>query len=77
MSKFEEKLVKSAKDFLVGKKIVDVYYMSEKDADDMMWNHRAIVIKLDDGSDFIPQCDDEGNDAGCLNFSTGVIIPSI
>ena len=72
-----DKIEDSAKKLLLGKKIVDVRYMTHKETHDMMWSHRGIVIMLDDGTDFIPQCDEEGNDAGCLNFSNGQIVPKL
>ena len=54
------------KKHLVGKKITNIRYMTEKEKVDWMWSHCAIVIELDDGQRLIPWADDEGNDAGSL-----------
>lgn len=51
---------------LLGKSILNVRYMSEEEANDMMWDKRPIVIVLNDGSFLIPQADDEGNNGGAL-----------
>ena len=72
------------KKHLVGKKITNIRYMTEKEKVDWMWSHCAIVIELDDGQRLIPWADDEGNDAGALyvgNFPDnkihGDILPKI
>lgn len=54
------------KKHLVGKKITNIRYMTEKEKVDWMWSHCAIVIELDDGQELIPWSDDEGNNAGAL-----------
>ena len=51
---------------LVGRKIKAVRYLSQKEADDMGWDSRPIVLELDDGNLIYPSCDDEGNDGGAL-----------
>ena len=51
---------------VLNKKIVGVKYMPSKDAWDMGWQQRCVMFKLDDGTWLMPQCDDEGNDAGAL-----------
>ena len=51
---------------LLGRRIVKVYWMSEKEAKQCHWNKRPLIFHLDDGSRIIPQCDDEGNDGGAL-----------
>jgi len=55
-----------AKKNLLGKKIVAVRYMTDKEREDSMWFHRGLVITLSDGSMIYPSADDEGNDAGAL-----------
>lgn len=55
-----------AKKRLEGRKIVKVRYMTKKEAGDMMWNQRPIVLELDDGSLWFPSADDEGNNGGAL-----------
>lgn len=51
---------------LLGKKIVEVRYMSHEEAEDLGWEERCVVIHLDDGNMIFPSRDDEGNDAGSL-----------
>ena len=51
---------------LVGKRIVGVRYMTQAEADSIMWHSRPLVVALDDGSWFMPSADDEGNDGGAL-----------
>jgi hypothetical protein len=60
---------KRARQVLLGKTIVSVNYMTEKDANDLMWYKRPIVFKLNDGTVCYLSCDDEGNDGGVLFFS--------
>ena len=55
-----------AKTQLLGKKIVEVRYLSQEEADDLGWEERCVVIHLDDGNMIYPSRDDEGNDAGAL-----------
>lgn len=58
-----------AKKVLLGKTIVSVNYMTEKDAESLGWYKRPIVFKLSDGSVCYLSCDDEGNDGGALFYS--------
>jgi hypothetical protein len=58
-----------AKKVLLGKTIVSVNYMTEKDAENLGWYKRPIVFKLSDGSVCYLSCDDEGNDGGALFYS--------
>ena len=51
---------------LVGRTIVDVFYLVPKEADDMMWTSRPIVLRLDNDKFLFPMMDDEGNDGGAL-----------
>ena len=86
MSTQELKLAwgKRAKDFLVGRKIVDVYYHSEKENEDIfgdMDERTNIKIVFDNGHWITASRDDEGNGSGVI-FTTdnkhGVsIIPTI
>ena len=57
---------KIAKDLLVGKKIKKVLYLSNFDAEQMLWDRRSVMIIFDDGSSIIPMSDDEGNEAGSI-----------
>ncbi len=55
-----------ATELLKGRTITDVFYMNATEAEELGWDSRALVIQFDDGSQLIPQMDDEGNDAGAL-----------
>src|SRR5215469_2847476 len=50
-----------ARKHLVGRKISDVRYMQAKEAEDMDWSSRPLVLILDDGTLIWPTSDDEGN----------------
>ena len=65
----ESKWTKSAKNVLLGKKIVKVEYMTKDEAEDMGWSSRPIAFKLNDGTWVVAQMDDEGNDGGVLTYS--------
>ena len=52
--------------FLVAKKISSVRYMTQDEADALMWDKRPLVIRFTDGSFLIPQMDDEGNNGGAM-----------
>jgi len=51
---------------LVGRKIVRVGYLSQKEMDGLGWFGASIVLQLDDGSLLYPSQDDEGNGPGAL-----------
>ena len=53
-------------DFLVGKTIESVRYLTDQEMNDFMWYKKPVIIKFTDGSFIIPQRDDEGNDGGAL-----------
>lgn len=55
-----------AKKRLEGRKIVNVRYMTKKEAREWMWDSRPVVFELDDGSVWFASADDEGNDGGAL-----------
>ena len=84
MSTQELKLAwgKEAKDFLVGRKIVDVYYHSEKENEEIFGDMDArtnIKIVFDNGHWITASRDDEGNGSGVI-FTTDPklsVIPSI
>lgn len=65
-----------AKELLVGKKIVDVGYLTSGEAEAMGWTKRPVVLTLDDGTYIFPSMDDEGNDGGAL-FSSNEGLPTI
>jgi hypothetical protein len=64
---------------LLGRTIVGVRYLSEKETRDLDWEERCIVIQLDDGNLIFPGCDDEANGAGALltNDKQYPVIPVI
>lgn len=62
----ENKWIKIAEGQLIGRKIVGVRYLSKKEAEELGWHHRPIVLQLDDGNLIYPSADDEGNDGGTL-----------
>ncbi len=51
---------------LLGQRIVQMQYMSKKDAEEMCWYKRPLMLMLENGTWIIPQCDDEGNDGGAM-----------
>lgn len=67
---------KRIKEKLVGRKIVDVKYMSKQDMDTLGWDDRAVLLVLDDGNVIWPSRDDEGNGAGAL-FTNDEDLPVI
>lgn len=59
---------------LIGRKIVDVRWMSQREVSEHGWSHKAPVLVLDDGNVLYPSSDDEGNDAGSL-FGSEIQLP--
>ena len=55
-----------ARALLVGRRIVEVGYMTREEADGLGWSRRPVVLTLDDGTTIYPSSDDEGNDGGSL-----------
>lgn len=51
---------------LLGRRIVGVEYMDEREASDFGWPERVLVLTLDDGTRLIPEADEEGNGPGVL-----------
>lgn len=51
---------------LVGKSIVSIRYMNDREMGMFGWDNRPIIILLNDGTFVIPQRDDEGNDGGAI-----------
>tara|TARA_R100000789_G_scaffold33667_2_gene36971 strand:+ start:435 stop:713 length:279 start_codon:yes stop_codon:yes gene_type:complete len=58
---------KKAEEYLLGKTIVKIEWMSSYELEDMMWYKAPICLKLDDGSYIFPLADDEANDGGSLS----------
>jgi hypothetical protein len=74
-----EKWNKKVGDFLIGKTIKSVRYMTNEEMEDFMWYRKPVIIDFTDGSWIIPQSDDEGNNGGALYTSDEKmsIIPAI
>jgi hypothetical protein len=66
MDSIEKNWTDKAKNLLLGRKIVAVRYMTQKEADSLGWHSRGVVIQLDNGLLIYPSRDDEGNDSGAL-----------
>lgn len=63
---YEKEWTEKAKALLLHKRIVNVRYLSKKEAEDMGWDSRGIAFQTNDGNWFFPSRDDEGNDCGAL-----------
>ena len=59
---WENKIAKQ----LVGRKIVEVRYMTPKESKESYWYYQPILLILDDGTVLCPQSDDEGNESGSI-----------
>jgi len=79
MDNIEKRWTKIAKNQLLGRKIVNVRYLSKEEAETLGWYNRCVVIQLDDGNLVFPSADDEGNNAGSLftNNKTDSVLPVI
>jgi hypothetical protein len=66
---YEKEWTEKAKALLLHKRIVNVRYLSQEEADDMGWSSRGVAFQTNDGNWFFPSRDDEGNDCGAL-FTT-------
>ncbi len=59
---------KKAQSVLLGRKITGVRYMVDEEVENTGFYHKALVIRLDDGTLLFPSADDEGNDAGAIHY---------
>ena len=59
---WEEKISKQ----LVGRKIVEVRWMTPEEAKESYWDYQPVLLILDDGTALCPMSDDEGNEASAL-----------
>ena len=66
---------KKANDLLVGRKIVKVEWMNDKEKDEIGWYSRPVCMQLDDGTWIFPMADDEGNDGGALAVGNSETLP--
>ena len=72
-----------AEDYLLGKQIMKVEYITETEAKENGWSKRPIAFQISDkdgnASWVVAQMDDEGNDGGALAILTdkdkGAVIP--
>ena len=62
---WEKRIAKS----LVGRKIVDIRYLSAEEADSCGFYNQPICLFLDNGEWIMPMRDDEGNDCGAMATS--------
>jgi hypothetical protein len=67
MNKTDKQHAEKMRAALEGRKIVDVRYMTKKEADHWGWYNRPVVIRLDDNTFLLPMRDDEGNDGGAIH----------
>ena len=51
---------------LLGQRIVKMHYMSKRDAEELGWYKRPLMLMLENDTWIIPHCDDEGNDGGAM-----------
>ena len=79
MATLREKWGKKASDFLVGKKITQVRYLTDQEMEGIGFQSSCLAIIFNDNSYIFPMRDDEGNDAGALSTSSDEleIIPVI
>lgn len=56
----------TAKGLLLNHKIVEVRYLTKKEAEILDWYARSVVFVLDNGVMVFPSADDEGNGPGAL-----------
>ena len=59
-------MIKDIKKHLLNAKIVDIEYMSKKEADHHGWYKVPVIITLSNGVVLVPMQDDEGNDGGSI-----------
>ena len=59
---WEERISKQ----LVGRKIVEVRWMTKEEADESYWDYQPVLLILDDGTALCPMSDDEGNEGSAL-----------
>ena len=66
-NQYLDEWTKKIKKHLVGRKIVDVEYMTSKEAEKSGWYSRPICLLLDNNHWVVPMADDEGNNGGALS----------
>ena len=66
---------KKANKLLVGRKIVKVQWMNDKEIEEIGWHSKPVCMQLDDGTWIFPMADDEGNDGGALAGGNSETLP--
>jgi hypothetical protein len=61
---------KKVEKLLLGRKIIKIEWMANKEAEDCGWYSRPVCLLLDSGVWIYPMRDDEGNDGGALATSS-------
>ena len=69
----QQKWEADTKNFLRGKTIKTVRYMTEAEAKEYDWYSRPLAIFFTDGSFIFPMADDEGNNGGALATSSDTL----
>ncbi len=72
----EKNWIEQSEKVLLGRRILKIRYMTKKEAEELGWDNRAIVIGLDNGTLIWPSMDEEGNNAGAI-FTTDKDLPTI
>jgi hypothetical protein len=60
------KWAKIAADQLLGRKIIEVRYMTDAEMAEQYWTSKALVLVLDNGRRIYAASDEEGNEAGVI-----------
>lgn len=80
MTDIEQRWTRKAYDLLVGRTIKRAEYLSKSNCEELGWDDSGLVLILDNGSQILVQCDDEGNGPGALVVQTKTdfdILPTI
>ncbi len=67
----EQRSTQEAESALKGRRITAVRYMTAREAKNMCWDARPLVLELDDGGLVYASADELLNDAGVLWFERG------
>lgn len=66
-----EEFIKALESQLVGKSIISIRYMNDREMEMFGWYKRPVIILLNDNTFIVPQSDDEGNDGGAIALIKG------
>lgn len=66
-----EEFIKTLESQLVGKSIISIRYMNDREVEMFGWYKRPVIILLNDGTFIVPQSDDEGNNGGAIALIKG------